>query len=228
MSDGVAELAACQKGSVVAAAGCGKTELIARATAASTGRQLILTHTNAGVEALRRRLRRLGVGRDRASVDTIDGWCLKYLMAYPATSGGMPATPDGGTDWPATREWMSALLDHVTIRRVLDASYEGVFIDEYQDCDPGQHRLATKIATLLPVRVLGDPLQAVFGWTGPMPSWERDVEAAFPNVGTLTTPWRCHTPPSIASARAAASTMIAGQSTAKNSKNTLLKTDNRL
>ena len=40
-------------GYVVAPAGFGKTYLIAESTALSTGRQLILTHTYAGVDALR-------------------------------------------------------------------------------------------------------------------------------------------------------------------------------
>lgn len=42
-----------QAGSVVAAAGCGKTEQIVKATGHGEGRRLILTHTHAGVDALR-------------------------------------------------------------------------------------------------------------------------------------------------------------------------------
>ena len=46
----MAKLAASLKcGSVVAAAGCGKTEQIARATLVADGRRLILTHTHAGI-----------------------------------------------------------------------------------------------------------------------------------------------------------------------------------
>lgn len=183
-------LAACNRGSVVAAAGCGKTELIARAAAAATGRQLILTHTNAGVEAIRRRLRRFGVSAEQASVDTIDGWSQKYLYAYPGKSGGVPTHTKGSVDWGATRTRMASLLNDRTIRKVVDASYTGVFVDEYQDCDPPQHGLMTKLAAQLPVRVLGDPLQAVFGFAGDLPSWASDVEVEFPNVDTLTTPWR--------------------------------------
>ena len=52
-------LASASNAAVVLPAGAGKTELIARATqfaSASAGRQLILTHTHAGVHALRARL----------------------------------------------------------------------------------------------------------------------------------------------------------------------------
>ncbi len=190
MSQQARQLAACKRGSVVAAAGCGKTEVIARAAAVATGRQLILTHTNAGVEAIRRRLRRFGVSREQTSVDTIDGWSQKYLYAYPGKSGGVPTNAKGGVDWDETRIRMEALLNDRTIRKVVDASYTGVFVDEYQDCDPSQHALMIALAAQLPVRVFGDPLQAVFGFAGELPSWTEDVEAEFPKVDTLTTPWR--------------------------------------
>ena len=58
-------------GYVVAPAGYGKTHLIAESTARSAGRQLILTHTYAGVNALRRKMRILGVGDKFYRIDTI-------------------------------------------------------------------------------------------------------------------------------------------------------------
>ena len=49
----VPEFANSRDAAVIAAAGCGKTNLIAFATAAhNTGRELILTHTHAGVYAI--------------------------------------------------------------------------------------------------------------------------------------------------------------------------------
>ncbi len=189
MSD--AELLASTKcGSVVAAAGCGKTELIASAVARTSGRQLVLTHTNAGVEALRRRLRRFGVSQRQVAVDTIAGWSLKYIVSYPQRSGGMPTKSDGLADWGAIYPTMERLLDDRMITRILSASYEGVFVDEYQDCDEPQHRLVSKLLATLPVRILGDPLQAVFRFRGDPPPWLAQVEAVFPRVLTLTWPWR--------------------------------------
>ena len=61
---------------VVLPAGAGKTELIARATcfaSETVGRQLILTHTHAGVHALRDRLARLGVAPQSYTLTTIAG-----------------------------------------------------------------------------------------------------------------------------------------------------------
>lgn len=187
-------LAGASRGCVVAAAGCGKTDLIARAVAASTGRQLVLTHTNAGVEALHRRMRRLGLSGDRVAVDTIAGWCMKYLIAYPGRSGGLPTKPDGFADWQAVYPKMKALLGESVIRKVISASYAGVFVDEYQDCDLPQHDLVCRIAEHVSVRVLGDPLQSVFRFAGDPPHWTSVVESAFPRIGTLTTPWRWKRP----------------------------------
>lgn len=188
MSD-AALLAATERGSVVAAAGCGKTELIAQAVGASTGRQLVLTHTNAGVEALLRRMRRHGIGSRRVAVDTIHGWSLRYLGSYPATSGGIPTT-DLSVEWPKVCPAMRDLLDRPLTKKVVQTSYSGVFVDEYQDCTHDQHELVSALAEIVPVRVLGDPLQGVFRFDRAPPSWVEIVEDAFPRVLELTTPWR--------------------------------------
>lgn len=92
--------AAATKGYVVAAAGCGKTEQIARATKISSGRRLVLTHTNAGADALKARLDRLGVPRRQYRVDTIAGWSLRFSQAFPVRSS-LGAIDRSNTDWPA-------------------------------------------------------------------------------------------------------------------------------
>ena len=189
MSDDATRLASVERGSVVAAAGCGKTELIAKSVSKSSGRQLVLTHTNAGVESLLRRLRRFGVDRDRAHVDTIHSWCIRYLASYPCTSGGLPT--DGTTvKWELVCTAMTKFLAWPVIQDVVRASYAGVFVDEYQDCDQDQHDFIAALAKLLPMRILGDPLQGVFRFAGEPPPWNSVVESEFPNVATLTTPWR--------------------------------------
>lgn len=69
-----------ERASIVAAAGCGKTEQIARAVAYSGQRRLILTHTHAGVDAITARLNKLSVPSDKFKVETIAGWCLRFAM----------------------------------------------------------------------------------------------------------------------------------------------------
>jgi len=58
-------------------AGTGKTQIVAGLAAAAAERlerPLVLTHTNAGVDALRRRLRSFGVRAGAVQVDTIASW----------------------------------------------------------------------------------------------------------------------------------------------------------
>lgn len=77
-----ADLFALGTAAVVAPAGHGKTEIIAN-VAALSGRALILTHTHAGVHAIRSRIKRLGIPHTRVAVDTIAGWCMRYAHAFP-------------------------------------------------------------------------------------------------------------------------------------------------
>jgi hypothetical protein len=184
------QLARAERGSVVAPAGCGKTELIVRAVeATASGRALVLTHTHAGVRALRERLARRGVRRDRAQVDTIAGWCLRFATAYPIRSGLVTPEPTRG-EWDAVYDGAASLLEVRAIRRVVQASYSSVFVDEYQDCNDRQHRVILALATLLPCRVLGDPLQGIFAFAGRTLSWRRDIATEFPLLFNLDEPWR--------------------------------------
>ena len=82
-------------------------------------------------------------------------------------------------------------LDHEFIRRIVRASYDGVYVDEYQDCSVAQHGIVVKLARDLPSRVLGDPLQGIFDFGGQNPvNWPRDVEANFVCLGVLDVPHR--------------------------------------
>jgi DNA helicase-2/ATP-dependent DNA helicase PcrA len=96
---------------VTAAAGCGKTEAIVRAVALVEGKQLILTHTNAGVAALRTRLRKYAIPESNYRVDTIDSWLLKYAAAYVSMSGLENIHPQGD-DWGNVRTATSRLLGY--------------------------------------------------------------------------------------------------------------------
>ena len=62
------------KGYVIAPAGFGKTHLIAMAINLGSDRQLILTHTFAGVNALKKKTQVLGVPASKHHIDTIASW----------------------------------------------------------------------------------------------------------------------------------------------------------
>lgn len=192
MCDLSATLAAHQaSGYVVAPAGYGKTHLIAESTARSAGRQLILTHTYAGVNALRRKMRTLGVSDRLYRIDTIASWSLRLSLSYSATSGWTDERPADNERWGELYEACTSLLDHAFIRRIVHASYDGLYVDEYQDCSAAQHGIVLKLARDLPCRILGDPLQGIFDFDGQNSvDWDRDVEGSFERLGALDVPHR--------------------------------------
>lgn len=190
--DDVCELAASvRRGTVIAAAGCGKTEQIARATARSEGRRLILTHTHAGVDALTDRLTKNGIAEQKYHIDTIAGWALRFAAAFPQTSGLKVDSPLTNDEWNAVYEAATKLLRSGSVSRVITVSYSGLFVDEYQDCTLTQHELICALADEISTCLFGDPMQAIFGFRGNRPvDWATDVFPHFPKVGELVTPWR--------------------------------------
>jgi len=194
MSDDI-DLLAVTRGTVEAPAGCGKTELIVSALRRQSNPKpvLVLTHTNAGVAALRHRLQRHEVPQNRYRLSTIDGWALRILKTFPERSGIAPAhldLEDARRDYPAIKAAIARLLASRHIDDVLFASCSRVIVDEYQDCDPDQHAVVCHLATILPTVVLGDPMQEIFNWRGHHPDWDDDVVGSFPLVAELTRPWR--------------------------------------
>lgn len=178
-------------GYVVAPAGYGKTHLIAQATGRSTRRQLILTHTYAGVNALRRKMHVLGISSKLFRIDTIASWTLRLCLSYSATSGWTEVRPADNEQWNNLYTLSLELLDQEFIRKIIRASYAGVYVDEYQDCSVGQHEIILKLARDLPCRILGDPLQGIFDFGGQNQiNWADDVEGNFESLGTLDTPHR--------------------------------------
>lgn len=182
-------------GSVTAPAGCGKTQLIADSLSRHSGRKpiLILTHTNAGVAALRSRLDRAEVKSSSYRLATLDGWALRTLKTFPARSEidvDHLDLADPRNHYPAIKRAAAALLAGTHIDDILDASYSRVIVDEYQDCGSEQHRMVCHMSTVLPAVVLGDPMQEIFSWQGTHPSWHDDICTIFQPAGELVTPWR--------------------------------------
>lgn len=182
-------LANSERAFVVAPAGFGKTELIARAIMLSSQKSLVLTHTHSGVSAMRARLQRLGVSRDNFEVATIAGWALKYASAYPSLSGLSIALPSG-SDWNEVYKAAVEILHRKVAQDVIRRSFSGVYVDEYQDCNLIQHSIVMAIADILPCRLLGDPLQAIFDFAEPTIDWRSDVVPHFERLPDLTTPYR--------------------------------------
>lgn len=192
MSEALAiKLNACMtKGYVIAPAGYGKTHLIALAVKVSSHRQLILTHTFAGVNSIKTKMMALGVPASKYQVDTIASWSLRLCLAYPKTSGWKTESPTN-KQWSKLYECCAGLLSKKFVRHVVAATYAGVYLDEYQDCSDLQHALVCALAEFLPSRVLGDPMQAIFDFDESKPvDWDASVYPSFDCLGQLETPWR--------------------------------------
>lgn len=178
------------KGYVIAPAGYGKTHLIALAVRASSGRQLILTHTFAGVNSIKTKMTALGVPVSKYQVDTIASWSLRLCLAYPMTSTWKIENPTN-KQWNKLYKCCAGLLRKRFIRHVISATYAGMYVDEYQDCSDLQHLLVSALAESLPCRILGDPMQAIFDFgVGKPVDWEENVYPFFDCLGQLEIPWR--------------------------------------
>lgn len=190
--DEAESLARSNRAAMVAAAGCGKTHLIASAVANhASGRELILTHTHAGVDAIRARLAKLGALPRNYAVDTIAGWSLRLASAFPATSALPTAMPRDSSEYATVYSAGARLLGLKPIREIVRASYSGVYVDEYQDCSVEQHALVLALCDVLPCRILGDELQAIFGF-GDHNSirWSEHVSPSFDELPGPAKPWR--------------------------------------
>lgn len=191
MSDAVYKaLAEASSGFVESPAGCGKTEAIVKTVGMfCSNPQLVLTHTHAGVDALRRRFREHGVPTAKYHVDTIAGWCWGWVRKYPS-NGNYPGSTDIAV-WNDVYVSMANLLQNYFVKNGILNSYAGVIVDEYQDCTVPMHQLMIALKQLLPCRVLGDDLQGIFGFGQDVLVGWPDVKTEFINdLGVLDTPHR--------------------------------------
>ena len=187
----VSEVLASTRGSIVAPAGCGKTQLIISTLNTPQSKPiLVLTHTTAGVAALKRRLRSFNVPSQNYVVTTIDGWSLRVASNF-SYSCPIASSPDNGKYfYPEMRRVVHRYIVSGALNQTIKATYSRLLVDEYQDCNNDQHQLILLLANQLPTVVFGDPMQCIFDFGGSMPGWESDVLQEFPLLGTLTTPWR--------------------------------------
>lgn len=190
------DLLAAAPCSVEMPAGTGKTHLLAAAAAvvAAEGRRsLILTHTNAGVDAIRKRLRQFGVSSSLVRVDTITSWAFALVGSYSKIAN---VTVTEVPDWTLSDRYLAGarrVAEAGAIIDVLKASFDYIFVDEYQDCTLALHKFVLALAVAIPKTVLfGDRLQAIFTFVGPMASWDEHVLPRFSAHELAVEPRRWH------------------------------------
>lgn len=177
------------KSVVVAPAGYGKSHAIAECLKHIAGRQLILTHTHAGVASLKEKIQRQGIKNNQYRVETIDSFAQKYVKAFYC-GNDMPEQDNRDVYFPFIIDMAKKIFEISPIRDVIKATYSGLFVDEYQDCTIMRHDLVKALACILPTRVLGDHLQGIFGFKGEvLVDFNKDLND-FEKFPDLSEPWR--------------------------------------
>lgn len=183
-----------QTAAVIAPAGHGKTEMIVDMVEYTDSKQLLLTHTHAGVDALQKRLNHRGIPKTKYTISTIASFCMKWGMAYCHTSAVDTSLSPYSTKDEVQRYYSQfydgakRLFQHKWAGRILQESYAGIIVDEYQDCLQSHHEMFLVLSQYLPVRVLGDPLQGIFSFGDQqIVDWNC---LGYPIVDVVTSPWR--------------------------------------
>lgn len=154
---------------LVAPAGYGKTHAIVECLKAAPSRQLVLTHTHAGVASLKDKIAHAGIPSAKYELLTIAAFAQRLAIAYTnPNDGSIPSVVNSQSFfiWEIMRA--QKLAECKFIADMIALSYRGIIVDEYQDCTITQHGLIMTLAERLPLRVFGDPMQGIFGFKEPI------------------------------------------------------------
>ncbi len=159
----VVEFISPKKSMLIAPAGHGKTHAISECLKHTTGKQLILTHTHAGIASIKEKLRKAKIATSNFQVETITGFAQKYVLAFYRGSD-IPAQENSKEYYSFIIKKATVILKSKPVSNIIRITYSGIFVDEYQDCTLEAHNLVLALADILPTRILGDYLQGIFGF----------------------------------------------------------------
>lgn len=151
------------KALLVAPAGYGKTYTIANCLKYTSGTQLILTHTHAGISSIKSKLSQLNIPNKDYNVETISGFSQKYVEAFYI--GELPNQDDRNYHNVVSEKAVKIFSNKIVLN-IIKNSYTGLFVDEYQDCSVTQHKMILALAEAIPTRILGDHLQSIYDFNG--------------------------------------------------------------
>ena len=176
-----------RKSLLIAPAGYGKTYTIAECLKYTERLHLILTHTHAGVAALKEKIKEKGISSNKYRIETIDSYAQKYVNAFYC--GNNLPEQDDENYFSFIIEKASELIKIKPISDVIRLTYTGLFVDEYQDCTKIQHDFIMALSEILPTHLLGDPLQGIFGFRKQqLVDFEKDLKVFV--KFELNEPWR--------------------------------------
>ena len=166
----------CFRACLIAPAGYGKTHFIVDCMRVAPVKQLILTHTHAGVASLREKLAKEAIPPSRYTLCTISSLAKDLYSAYANNHDRTIPEDDKAFFCHAVRI-ATKIASTKNIQTVLRISFAGIFVDEYQDCNIEQHGFIMSLSNALPLRVLGDPMQSIFDFDNSISpvSFENDL-----------------------------------------------------
>jgi len=155
------------KSMLIAPAGFGKTYAISECLVhlEGKGKQLILTHTHAGVASVKDKFKQRNIPTSNYSIETITSFAQKYVLSFYVGTD-IPSQENSKEYYPFIIRKAIEIFKIKLIRNVISRTYHGLFVDEYQDCTTQQHELISSLSDLFPTHIFGDFLQGIFGFNG--------------------------------------------------------------
>lgn len=182
------------KSMVIAPAGYGKTHTISDCISHYTGNKkiLVLTHTHAGVAALKEKFDQQNLSSSSYHLETICTFALNLTNTYHINKDEIPLSSTPNLLFCFAVEHAIRILKANPIKKYISIKYDHLIVDEYQDCTIKQHQMIMALADIIKTHILGDPLQGIFGFRGESIVDFSDASfASFKdNCQTLDIPWR--------------------------------------
>ncbi len=177
------------KTKIIAPAGFGKTTAIVDCLEYTEGRQLILTHTHAGIASIKSKLKKKKIVTSRIVIETICGFAGRYVHAFYKGKDIPEQSDENYYEFVNTHA--VEILEKPCARYVISNSYTRLFVDEYQDCTKKQHLMIQALASVLPTHIFADPLQGIFDFNNddPLVDFASDL-SEFEEFPPLSVPWR--------------------------------------
>jgi len=177
-----------EKTLLISPAGYGKTHSIVECVKHTTGKQLILTHTHAGITSIKEKVKKEDVASNRYHIETISSFAQKYVDSFYVGTD-MPDQEKSKEYHPFIIEQATKILSSKIVQLTMSSTYTGIFVDEYQDCNKQQHEMIMTLGAILPLHIMGDPLQGIFDFNGEAVNIETDL-AHFDKFPDLDVPNR--------------------------------------
>lgn len=178
---------------LIAPAGYGKTHAIAECLKYTHGKSLVLTHTNAGVSALKEKFKAQNIPAMKFHIETITGYAQKYVLSF-VNANTIPSQDIPKQYYHFLISTATKIIQNRGVEKIIRGTYQHLFVDEYQDCTLSQHNMVLTLSNCMHTHVLGDPMQGIFNFNpqDPLISMENSerMREFITNSYELTEPWR--------------------------------------